>query len=171
MIEPAGTSWPSPAFTPSRWPTLSRPFLTLPPAFLWAIAYLSFVARVVFGAAFGAAFLVVLSSAADAMAAGFFGAAFAADFGAALAGAVFASAFAAVAFGFAVEAFVGFASAGADLASLAARAASTAACLAAASSRRWRSVFASASALRTDSAALFDPSRTSMIRSTVSSWR
>src|SRR3990172_3707507 len=25
MIEPAVTSWPSPAFTPSRWPTLSRP--------------------------------------------------------------------------------------------------------------------------------------------------
>ena len=27
MIEPAGTSWPSPALTPRRWPTLSRPFL------------------------------------------------------------------------------------------------------------------------------------------------
>ncbi len=38
MIEPAVTSWPSPALTPSRWPTLSRPFLTLPPAFLWAIS-------------------------------------------------------------------------------------------------------------------------------------
>ena len=38
MIEPALTSWPSPAFTPRRWPTLSRPFLTLPPAFLWAIS-------------------------------------------------------------------------------------------------------------------------------------
>ena len=28
MIEPAVTSWPSPALTPSRWPTLSRPFLS-----------------------------------------------------------------------------------------------------------------------------------------------
>src|SRR6267142_1951677 len=44
MIEPAFTSWPSPAFTPSRWPTLSRPFLTLPPAFLWAMGYPSFFA-------------------------------------------------------------------------------------------------------------------------------
>src|SRR5207244_10835859 len=81
MIEPAGTSWPSPAFTPSRWPTLSRPFLTLPPAFLWAIAYLSFGARVVFGAAFGPAFAVVFSSAADALAVGFFPAALARSFG------------------------------------------------------------------------------------------
>src|SRR5580765_2349971 len=110
MIEPAGTSWPSPAFTPSRCPTLSRPFLTLPPAFLWAIAYLSF----------GAAFLVVLSSAAEALAAGFFGAP--------LAAVAFGSSLAAVAFGFAVEDFVGFAWAGAVLASLAARAASTTAC-------------------------------------------
>src|SRR5258705_13952537 len=115
MIEPAGTSWPSPALTPSRWPTLSRPFLTLPPAFLWAIAYLSFGALVVFGAAFGAAFFVVLSSAADALAAGFFGAAFAADFGAALAGAVFASAFAPGALRFSVQAFLRFASARAGL--------------------------------------------------------
>ena len=38
MIEPAVTSWPSPALTPRRWPALSRPFLTLPPAFLWAIS-------------------------------------------------------------------------------------------------------------------------------------
>src|SRR5580765_7508703 len=120
MIEPAGTSWPSPAFTPSRCPTLSRPFLTLPPAFLWAIAYLSFGARVVFGAAFGAAFLVVLSSAAETLAAGFFGAP--------LAAVAFGSSLAAVAFGFAVEDFVGFAWAGAVLASLAARAASTTAC-------------------------------------------
>src|SRR3989337_1439371 len=37
MIEPAGTSWPSPALTPRRWPALSRPFLTLEPAFLWAM--------------------------------------------------------------------------------------------------------------------------------------
>src|SRR6202142_2455621 len=37
MIEPAGTSWPSPAFTPSRWPTLSRPFFEPEPAFLWAM--------------------------------------------------------------------------------------------------------------------------------------
>ncbi len=48
MIEPAVTSWPSPALTPRRWPTLSRPFLTLPPAFLCAIVVYSsfFVARV-----------------------------------------------------------------------------------------------------------------------------
>src|SRR3954467_14110831 len=37
MIEPAGTSCPSPALTPSRWPTLSRPFFELEPAFLWAM--------------------------------------------------------------------------------------------------------------------------------------
>ena len=36
MIEPAETSWPSPALTPRRWPTLSRPFLELEPAFLCA---------------------------------------------------------------------------------------------------------------------------------------
>ena len=46
MIEPAETSWPSPALTPSRWPTLSRPFLELEPAFLCAIRnpYSSFLA-------------------------------------------------------------------------------------------------------------------------------
>ena len=37
MIEPADTSCPSPALTPSRWPTLSRPFFELEPAFLCAI--------------------------------------------------------------------------------------------------------------------------------------
>src|SRR3954463_14883174 len=37
MIDPAVTSWPSPAFTPRRWPTLSRPFFELEPAFLCAI--------------------------------------------------------------------------------------------------------------------------------------
>src|SRR5438552_17738961 len=37
MIEPAGTSWPSPTFTPRRWPTESRPFFELEPAFLWAM--------------------------------------------------------------------------------------------------------------------------------------
>src|SRR5512146_3427405 len=41
MIVPALTSWPSPALTPRRWPTLSRPFFELDPAFLWAIAYAS----------------------------------------------------------------------------------------------------------------------------------
>src|SRR3954465_13121952 len=52
MIEPAGTSWPSPTFTPRRWPTLSRPFLELEPAFLWAISgYSSFFVRLRFGAA------------------------------------------------------------------------------------------------------------------------
>src|ERR1700674_3664847 len=40
MIEPDVTSWPSPRLTPSRWPTLSRPFLELEPAFLWAIGLL-----------------------------------------------------------------------------------------------------------------------------------
>src|SRR6187397_854561 len=40
MIEPAVTSWPSPRLTPRRWPTLSRPFLELEPAFLWAMALL-----------------------------------------------------------------------------------------------------------------------------------
>src|SRR6476646_10705311 len=40
MIEPAGTSWPSPTFTPRRWPTESRPFFELEPAFLWAIGLL-----------------------------------------------------------------------------------------------------------------------------------
>src|SRR5258708_2648473 len=37
MIVPACTAWPSPALMPRRWPTLSRPFLTEPPAFLCAI--------------------------------------------------------------------------------------------------------------------------------------
>src|SRR5512143_111019 len=41
MIVPALTSWPSPALTPRRWPTLSRPFFELDPAFLWAIGYAS----------------------------------------------------------------------------------------------------------------------------------
>src|SRR3954462_10900806 len=36
-IHAALTSWPSPAFTPSRWPTLARPFFELEPAVLWAI--------------------------------------------------------------------------------------------------------------------------------------
>src|SRR5215207_9557401 len=40
MIEPAVTVCPSPAFTPSRWPTLSRPFFELEPAFLWAMLLL-----------------------------------------------------------------------------------------------------------------------------------
>src|ERR1044071_5035296 len=43
MIDPADTSWPSPALTPRRWPTLSRPFFELEPAFLCAIcSYSSF---------------------------------------------------------------------------------------------------------------------------------
>src|SRR4029079_10884353 len=51
MIEPAGTSWPSPTLTPRRWPTESRPFFELEPAFLWAIrSYSSFL-----GARFGLA--------------------------------------------------------------------------------------------------------------------
>ena len=40
MIEPAETSWPSPALTPRRWPTLSRPFFELEPAFLCAMSLL-----------------------------------------------------------------------------------------------------------------------------------
>src|SRR4051812_38814250 len=43
MIEPAGTSWPSPTLTPSRWPTLSRPFFELEPAFLCAMDQASFL--------------------------------------------------------------------------------------------------------------------------------
>src|SRR5438045_1886874 len=47
MIVPAFTSWPSPTFTPRRWPTLSRPFFELEPAFLcaMAVAYDSFLLR------------------------------------------------------------------------------------------------------------------------------
>src|SRR5688572_5424922 len=53
MIEPAGTSCPSPTFTPRRWPALSRPFFELEPAFLWAMSsYSSFFVRLRFGAAF-----------------------------------------------------------------------------------------------------------------------
>src|SRR3954468_14246997 len=66
MIAPAWTAWPSPALIPSRWPTLSRPFLTLPPAFLCAIwAYSLFFARgalaVPVDLALGAAFADPLS--------------------------------------------------------------------------------------------------------------
>src|SRR6185369_8336960 len=100
MIAPAGTSWPSPALTPSRWPTLSRPFLTLEPAFLCAIGYLSFFARsrvppvlLSAGLAFGAlaSLAVALVDAFAPRAAGFaadlsaaFTSAFAPRFGAAL---------------------------------------------------------------------------------------
>src|SRR5674476_180461 len=68
MIEPAGTSWPSPTFTPRRWPTESRPFLELEPAFLWAIDQSSF-----FGAAgrFGAGFAASLAGVFAFAAAGF----------------------------------------------------------------------------------------------------
>src|SRR6185436_12397852 len=44
-MEPACTTWPSPTLTPRRWPTLSRPFFELEPAFLCAMAYSSFLAR------------------------------------------------------------------------------------------------------------------------------
>src|SRR5688572_6007505 len=72
MIEPAGTSWPSPALTPRRWPALSRPFLTLPPAFLCAMgSYSSFlVAR--FGALFFGVALASSASAAFALVVVFF---------------------------------------------------------------------------------------------------
>src|SRR5687767_3851098 len=39
MIVPERTYWPSPRFTPSRLPALSRPFLLDEPAFLCAIGY------------------------------------------------------------------------------------------------------------------------------------
>src|SRR5689334_16485284 len=69
MIEPACTSWPSPALTPSRWPTLSRPFLELEPAFLWAmVGYSSFFALVAASAA-GFFALVGFSVVASALAA------------------------------------------------------------------------------------------------------
>src|SRR5690349_9861030 len=131
MIEPAVTVWPSPALMPSRWPTLSRPFLTLPPAFLCAIwAYSLFLDL---GAAFFAAPLSVVSALAallvvvfvDALAAGLaagFVAVFAAGFVA------FASLFAS-AFAGAFSDLAGFASA----ASFAASAASCSACFFAAS--------------------------------------
>src|SRR3990172_7687729 len=87
MIEPAETSSPSPRFTPRRWPTLSRPFLELEPAFLWAIAgYSSFLVRVVFlgaGAALAAGFV----------AAAFLGSAFPAGLGAAAVFVVLVAAF------------------------------------------------------------------------------
>ena len=70
MIEPAGTSWPSPAFTPSRWPTLSRPFFELEPAFLWAISVTRPSSRgwsswpaAGFGAAFSVAAVLPVSAA------------------------------------------------------------------------------------------------------------
>src|SRR4029079_9460300 len=55
MIAPACTAWPSPALMPSRWPTLSRPFLTEPPAFLCAIDRSSPYFCVFFGADFASA--------------------------------------------------------------------------------------------------------------------
>src|SRR5688572_17015202 len=81
MIAPAVAACPSPIFTPSRWPTLSRPFLTLPPAFLCAIAdYPSFLvvrglaARGLAARGFGVGFssAVLAASAAFARVAGFF---------------------------------------------------------------------------------------------------
>src|SRR5687768_15322918 len=180
MIAPAGTSWPSPALTPRRWPTLSRPFLTLPPAFLWAMGSYSsfFVAR--FGARFfGAASASASSaSAAFALVVVFFGAPLALDLAdvavPALADVLVSalsssSSFlsAALAIAFVADALVDAFGA----ASLAASSASLAACTAAASSRRWRSVLASASALAADFAALLPLSVMSLMRRTVSSWR
>src|SRR6476619_1670436 len=57
MIVPACTAWPSPALMPSRWLTLSRPFLTEPPAFLCAIDR----SRPYFCVFFGAALFVPLA--------------------------------------------------------------------------------------------------------------
>src|SRR5512141_2501282 len=65
MIVPALTSWPSPAFTPRRWPTLSRPFFELDPAFLWAIAYASSFLEA--RARFGVSGLAVASGSAEAL--------------------------------------------------------------------------------------------------------
>src|SRR6185503_18592387 len=36
-MDPPVTNWPPNRLTPRRWELLSRPFLELPPAFLWAI--------------------------------------------------------------------------------------------------------------------------------------
>src|SRR5512141_1638572 len=95
MIEPAATGSPSPALAPRRWPTLSRPFLELEPAFLWAIAgYSSFLVRVVFLA--GAALPAGLAGAA------FFGAAFAAGLAAAAVFVALGAAFLVSAFAFVV---------------------------------------------------------------------
>src|SRR4051794_12519630 len=55
MIAPACTAWPSPALIPSRWPTLSRPFFDVPPAFLCAIDRSSSYFCVFFGADFESA--------------------------------------------------------------------------------------------------------------------
>ena len=176
MIEPAGTSWPSPTFTPSRWPTQSRPFFELEPAFLWAMSVYSsfFVARALLRCrllgrlarrprrgwspwpprrrprrpwpAFAGAFAAGLRFGRRRLAV--------ASTWRGLAG--FSSAVA-----FASDCFASFA----------ASSASAAACFAAASWRRSRSVFASASSLRFARRRSCLPSRTSVTRRTVSSWR
>src|SRR5450759_1661454 len=72
MIEPAGTSWPAPTFTPRRWPTESRPFFELEPAFLWAIDQSSFFAargRLAAGFAVSGAGVFALAAAGFALAA------------------------------------------------------------------------------------------------------
>src|SRR5438094_3620162 len=182
MIEPAETSWPSPAFTPNRWPTLSRPFFELDPAFLWAMAYWSFLVRWRFGLAPPA-----VSSPFESVVLPFAGAVFGAEAFASPADALAVPAFAerglgdpvfvdpassalaaprlarvpVAAFCTAVAAFDrGDASAfpsavgAVRAASFAATAASSAAWRAAASASLWRSVLAGCSALRASSAGL-----------------
>ena len=182
MIEPAGTSWPSPAFTPSRWPTLSRPFLTLPPAFLWAMGLLVLLGRARLGGASSSARPRPRpASAAFALVVGFFGrrpwrrpwpsvvvSAFAVGFASALAAALVS---ALAAFGGRLRSARPSWPAPSRAASFAASSASLAAWAAAASSRRWRSVLASASALAAAFAALLPSSMMSLMRRTVSSWR
>src|SRR5688572_18871737 len=174
MIAPARTASPSPALTPRRWPALSRPFLTLEPAFLWAIGQSFFVVRdvLVVSSAFalveavGAlAFDSVVSALLDVVDAFF------APPLASLAGALPALLLAPAVLFVSASSSVDFAFAGLSAASLAASAASWAAWRLAASSSRWRSVSRRSSAFATSSAALLPASTMSLIRTTRSSWR
>src|SRR5680860_943742 len=103
MLVPARTYWPSPRFTPSRLPALSRPFLLDEPAFLCAMGY-----------SFDSAFLAGLRRRVAGFVGFLAGSAFAdADFVAALAAVrafagAFAAAFAAGAFGAAAGASSAF---------------------------------------------------------------
>src|ERR1035437_5466245 len=71
MIDPAVTNWPSPALQPRRWPTLSRPFLELEPAFLWAIGHSSFLVRAGRSVAASSAGLAALAALGAALGAAF----------------------------------------------------------------------------------------------------
>src|SRR5664280_2899178 len=169
MIEPAGTSWPSPTLTPRRWPTESRPFLELEPAFLWATDQSSF-----FGAAgrFGAGFAASLAGVFAFAAAGFAFAA--AGFALSAAGAPAFAAPRASFFTAGVAASAGVAAASAAAAfeaRVAASAASVAAWTAATSASRSRSVLRASASTRSVSAALLPLSVTSVTRRIVCSWR